>query len=45
MSNSSALNFIPTICYFDGELVIDDEMCGKYVGGFTNRLKFALAVT
>jgi len=26
-------NFIPTICYYDGELVIDDELCGKYVGG------------
>ena len=28
-----ARSYIPTICYFDGELVIDDLMCGKYLGG------------
>ena len=28
-----AKNMIPTLCYYDSELVIDDRMCGKYVGG------------
>ena len=28
-----APNFIATICYYDGELVIDDQTCGKYNGG------------
>jgi len=28
-----AKNIIPTLCYYDGELVVDDQKNGKYVGG------------